>query len=211
MRERYFAVERIRTEIADDAPRARVDVGTFTLRLLIEAPSLADMKILVSECTKQAMVAGDVLAALYVMDRFKIPEPSMNKAVFCAQEYAKKAKTYGDGTPLAISEAKIRQYWSKYRSVAHFWAASRLEESYPFVQQDQLFSRGHFQKFLEVSQDIYFFGCAFIPKRAKPQEPILKHGECWALPDEIQPKQLSSTKEPAHLMKYLQKYKAAKT
>lgn len=40
------------------------------------------------------------------MDKFGVPEPSLNKAIFIAMVFAKTAK-YGDGTPMNVSERMV--------------------------------------------------------------------------------------------------------
>lgn len=205
-----YAVEQVKAVTEGDLDNEKREVDTFTLRLLLDAPSYANLKILVTENTKRAIVAGDILAALYLMDRFKVPEPSMNKAVFFATQYAKKAK-YGDGTNLAISEPMVRKYWNEFRSVSHFWAAFRLGQAYPYSTAVSHPTLQGFMKSLEVAQGILEFGTAYIPLRSKSQQAILDRENCWVLPDTIPARHLHNGAQPTGLLKILKKYKAPKS
>lgn len=155
--------------------------------------------------SKRAFIAGDILMTLYLMDRFKLPEPSMNKALFVAMEFAKKA-TYGDGTRLNTSERMVRQCWTEYESVAHLWAAFRINQAYPYTDDPFIDP-----KFLEVAVGLYRFGTGFVPARAKKKIPVLDAQKCWALPDNVPASNLKSDRIPDRLLKYLKKYKAPKS
>jgi hypothetical protein len=201
-----YAVECVKAKMADEPEGGKHVVDTHTLRLLLEAPSYATLKKTVAANSKRAIVAGDILGALYLMHKFDIPEPSFNKAVYVAMQYAKTTK-YGDGTPLAISEPTIRACWEEYKTVAHFWAAFRLGQAYPFA--NDVLQR--FDIYLQVAQGLFAFGTAFIPKRARPQQTILSREDCWTLPAAIEAKHLVSERVPDALLKYLKKYKAPKS
>jgi hypothetical protein len=200
-----FALEQIKAVIDGDSDDETRPVNVRTLRLLVEAPSWANFKKLVTENTKRGIVAGNILGALYMMDRFDVPEPSMNKAVFVASAFAKGQK-YGDGTKMAISEPAIRKYWKEFRSVAHLWAADRLGQDYQFAE-DPFSIEGH-RTFLEVAQGIFQFGSTFVPFRARSEQPVLDRARSWVLPDTIPAKHLSGSRQPDLLLKYLKKYKA---
>src|SRR5262249_10338561 len=138
LREQYFAVQRVRMEVLDAKDGDLLQVDAQTLRFLLDAPRYEQLSNLTRLSTKRAIVAGDLLAALYLMDRFSVREPSINKAIHIAQRYAQGAK-YSDGTELDSSERKIREHWQEFRPVAHLWAAQRLNEAYPFAPQKALF------------------------------------------------------------------------
>lgn len=179
-------------------------------KLLIDAPSDSQLKSIRVERTKRAIVAGQVLASLYLMDRLELEEPSLNKAIFVAKEYAKKAK-YGDESRMP-AESKIKQYWKEYMPVAHFWAALELNQTYSFVaDQVDCFSEKGFTQFLQAAAGICDFGTKFIPKRAKLKEPILDSEKCWILNNNIISLHLKSDIKPEKFLKTLKKYKAPKT
>ncbi|MFC1772650.1 hypothetical protein ACFL3A_04770 [Pseudomonadota bacterium] len=201
---RCFALEQIKAVIDEDSDDEIREVNVRTLRLLVEAPSWPILKELTTENTKRGIVAGDIFGALYVMDKFNIREPSMNKAVFVAMEFAKKQK-YGDGTKMAISEPKIRKCWNEFRSVSHLWAAFRLGQAYPFAADS--FSMEGNQAFLEVAQGLFQFGTSYIPLRARPKKTILDRENCWALPNTIAARHIQSERQPDALLKILKKYK----
>jgi hypothetical protein len=189
---------------AHDTDILQVDV--FTLKKLLGAPSLDYFRQLAEVNTRRGVIAGDLLAALYVMDRFKVPEPSFNKALYVAQRYAEE-ESYGGGSKLSLSERKIREYWAAFKPVAHFWAAIRLNEVYRFTKGDNVFLSRDFPIFLEVAVELLNFGCSFIPMRAKPKTPILDVSQCWQLPVRISPRELISKRPPDRLLRYLKDYK----
>lgn len=187
-----------------------IPISAECIKLLIEAPSDSELKIIRVERTKQGIVAGQILASLYLMDRLKLEEPSLNKAFFIAKEYAKRAK-YGDDSKLP-AESKIKQYWKEYLPVAHFWAALEINRAYPFVaDQSDCFSEKGFTQFLQAAAGICDFGIKFIPKRAKPKNPILDAEKCWILDSSIEPLHLKSDIKPEKFIKSLRKYKAPRT
>jgi hypothetical protein len=206
-REQYFAVQLARSRLLAGMTTETLEVDRKTLQLLIEAPSYSALKQQTTDNSKQAMVAGDILAVMYVMDRFRLPEPSMNKAKFVAQEFAKKA-TYGDGSKMNISERKIIEAWDDYRDVAHLWGAFRLNGVYPYAPDREIFTPKHLGTFLGVAAALYDFGKSFVPFRARPRVPILDPESAWKLPPRIAPKHLNSNTRPTLLERTLQRYRA---
>ncbi len=204
-RRQCFAVEFAIAKVLGCEDADRLEIAARDLRLLIDAPAYADLKRIAVANTKRAIVAGDILMGLYVMHRFKVPEPSMNKAKFVAMEYAKTAK-YGDGTRMNVSERMILDCWNEYKSVAHFWAAFRINRAYPYAPDEDVFIS---KEFPEVAVEMYRFGVGFVPFRAKA--PILDAEESWALPTHIPGRSLVSEQIPERLLKYLKKYKAPKS
>lgn len=187
-----------------------IPLNAECIKLLIEAPAHSEFKTIRLERTKKGIVAGHILGSLYLMNKFELEEPSMNKAIYVSKEFAKKAK-YGDGTPMH-SETKIKQYWKEYMPVAHFWAALEINRSYTFIpDQADCFSEKGFAKFLQVTAGIYEFGTKFIPKRAKIKQPFLDPLKCWILDRDIEPLHLVSDIKPDVLIKILKKYKAPKS
>lgn len=204
-RRQCFAVEFAREKVLDCEDADRLEIAARDLGLLIDAPAYAELKKIVAANTKRAIVAGDILTGLYLMHRFEVPEPSMNKAKFVAMEYARTAK-YGDGSRMNVSERMILECWNEYKSVAHFWAAFRINRAYPYAPDEEVFIS---KEFPEVAVEMYRFGIGFVPFRAKA--PILNTAETWALPNHIPGRTLISERIPERLLKCLKKYKAPKS
>lgn len=162
----YFATQLARYHVLEAQDTDPIRLDAYTLRLLLEAPSYETQKEIATERTKRAVVAGDLLASMYVMDRFKLPEPSMNKAIFVASQYAKKAR-YGDGKQMNVSERMIRDCWAEYMPVAHLWAAFRINEAYPVAAGKDIWTLEGFTPFLQVAAGLFDFGIHFVPVRAK--------------------------------------------
>ena len=204
LRQQFFTMQRMDLETFDAKDDDIFKLDAKSLKLIINAPSYEKFKLNSIQITKEAVVAGDVLASIYLMDKFKLPEPSLNKAFFISQEFAKKNK-YGDGTPMAISERYVKERWARYKSVAHFWAAWRLNQNYPITSQQKIFSEG-FLLFLELAKELENFGLNYVPLRAKPQIPLLEFESTWRLPNEIIKKTLNSNRKPLLLIKMLKEY-----
>jgi hypothetical protein len=219
LQERYFTVNKVKGYLAElhktlDSygstsslfNKTIIELDAYSLTLLLEAPSDSEMKMLVADSTKRAIIAGDILSAIYIMYKSGIEEPSINKAIHVTQEYAKAKETkYGDGTRLPISERYIREYWREFLPVAHFWAAFRLNQSIPYVEE-KLFESDGFDLFMRVSQGIYGFGTNYIPKRAKPKTPILNINDSWQIPSNFKAMDLTNASPPDKLVKFLKNY-----
>ncbi len=209
-RDRHFAVWRAYGELQDANETDLLPLDAARLRLLVDAPSLSELKAQTGEATRRAIVAGNILCTLFLMHTFKLKEPSMNKAIFVAQEYAQREGVmYGDGSKLHKSEAMIRKYWNEFRPVAHLWAAMNINQIYSFADGDRnVFAREVFPKFLEVAATILEFGMTFVPVRARDPVPILDPAHCWTLPESIRPIRLTPARPPNILIKTLKKYSA---
>lgn len=206
LRQQYFTMQRMDFETNDANDDDVFKIDAKSLKLIISAPSYENFKLKSIEITKEAIVAGDVLASIYLMEKFELPEPSLNKAFFISQEFAKTNK-YGDGTAMAVSKRYVKERWAKYKPVAHFWAAWRINQNYPITSQQQIFAEG-FESFLQLAKELEIFGLNYVPLRAKPQKPLLEFESTWQLPNEIINKTLNSNRKPLLLIKTLKKYKA---
>ena len=210
LRNQYFAVETARVLVADERDSATLGIDASILRLLIDAPAHQDLTRMRAENSKQGYVAGDLLVSLYLMERFGLPEPSMNKAIFVAQKFAQN-DTFGDGSKINASERMIREAWDQFMPVAHLWATILINQVYPFTSEKEMFSEQGLSPFLQAAVALYEFGIEFIPFRAKVKRPILDPATCWALPRDIRPSKLVSDRKPDYLIEILKKYTAPKS
>lgn len=209
-RDEYLFVEKMyktldlrKVVVSPDATLTHRQIDIYNL---IHSRSYQEIMDSIKESSKKGMVAGYVLLVLYIMDRFGMEEPSMNKAIHVAQEYAKRTE-YGDDTEIHRSERFIRKYWDEYKSVAHFWAAFLVNADYPYTPEKTIFNAG-FQTFLEVSAGIYEFGTSYVPARPKTPEPVLDKASSWGLPESVQPCHLQTDIPPIFLIEALKNYKA---
>ena len=207
LRNQLFAVERVKYEVMDAKDKDPLEVDAFTLKLLLDAPAYAALRNEVKERTKEAILAGDLLSIMYLMERFELSEPSMNKAIFIASEYAKKYK-YGDESSINSSERMIRKYWNKFMPVAHLWGAFRMNQVYPFAPGNEGVGYQDSIPFLSAAKGLYNFGVRFIPFRAKNKKTILDADLCWKVPVHIPASNLKPDRKPTSLIKTLKKYKA---
>lgn len=208
LRERAFSVEFAREFLADVDRQKFQSLNRRTVELLIEAPAYSDLKKIAAERTKKAILAGNLLMAVFLMHRFNEPEPSLNKARFVAKEFAARAR-YGDGSAIDKSEPSINRAWNDFRSVAHLWAAFEINKAYPFAPKREIFTPNFLPSFLGVAAEILRFGESFIPKRARPHVPIVDAKTAWHLPDSVEPIALANpSRPPILLQKTLKKYRA---
>lgn len=205
LRRSWYASQYV-MEYLSELDTNKAELNKSTLEILINAPSMTDLKNKTSDAVKKGVVIGDILSSIYLMEIFNMPEPSLNKARHIAKGFAKK-NSYGDSSPMYTSEGKIKNILKEYKSVAHLWAAFRLNQAYPFTAHKNIFFEG-LPDFLSVSKGLLDFGLDFVPYRARPKEPILNKQKAWFLPPEIQSSSLISSNYPDGLKELLEDYDA---
>jgi hypothetical protein len=206
LRDGCFAVNRISGSLAPERPKETFALDAKTIELLLDTPSREQLKTLTSSATKKGVVAGDLLAAMYLMKMFEVQEPSMNKAIHIAGMFARDER-WGDGESMDTSERMIRMAWQSHQSVSHLWAAFRLNNAYPFAKQGTLFTT-EVNKLLGVALGVLEFATSFVPHRTRPAKVILSQTDAWAPPQSIEPLYLKSDRAPDRLLRYLETYKA---
>lgn len=172
----------------------------------MEAPENEALKSAAATAAKQGYAIGGVLATLYVMSRFNVPEPSFRKARFAWAEFAQGSQWNKDGGSMAVSEKTLKNTWPVYAPVAHLWAAKVLNREYPFTSSMR--SAEGLSALLEVAGGVLEWGERFVPLRAKPVAPILDAAITWRPPGPA--RHLHSDRVPDKLLKALQKYAAPK-
>jgi len=190
-RESWYAIHYASTCLAESPDdKADKQVEGEILRLLIEAPSLSQMEAHIAESTRKAVVVGDILASLYLMKQFDMPEPSVGKAIQVSRKLAKSTE-YGGGSEVAHSERTIKTYIREFETVAHLWAALRINQQFSFETPHESSSKA-LSSLLEMSAEFLRFGRSFVSHGMKPKVPVLKSQEIWELPEEIAVKELDA-------------------
>lgn len=210
LREQNFTVHEIRIQNLELQDEFKIMLDVKTINLLLNAPSIDELDKKIKEATKRGVIAGDVLSMIYLMNRFKdadpaFAEPSINKAIAFSSKFG-LMQNYGDGTKMYYSSQKIRDCWDEFKPVAHLWAAHRIGQSYEISKGTNFESMEALNKFLGVAQGIFHFGCSFIPKRTKPELPILDRQSSWAIPNSILPMKLVTDLVPDRLLEYAKQY-----
>lgn len=181
----HFANTCLSVEPEDNGDK---QVGGEMLRLLIDAPSFSQMEAHVAESTRKAVVVGDILASLYLMKLLDMPEPSVGKAIQVSRKLAKSTE-YGGGSEVAHSERTIKTYIREFESVAHLWAALRVNQQFSFETPHESSSEV-LSNLLEMSAEFLRFGRSFVSHGMKPKVPVLKSQEIWELPEGTAVKEL---------------------
>ena len=179
--------------IRDRIPSDQVKVPVCVLQSMLDGPSQYELHNRAVEATKQGTVAGDLLALIYEMHLRGVEEPSFGKAIANYKKFA-LGRRYGDRGALKRSEATLRRYFDSFESVAHLWAALRLNQGpYPYtsVKSDVFHSPEGLQAMLGVAKAVGEFATKFIPKRTKPSKPVISLGTLVKIPEEITAKRLS--------------------
>ena len=211
LREQFFEVNLATHRIQGMADDIKIEFDAQTIEILINAPSRKELTQKAAEAIKRAIYAGDILATIYLMDRFKAADPafnrpSMNKAIEFTKQFGLQNR-FGDGEKMYYSEKKVRDCWEEFKTVAHFWAAHRISQSYNINKGENFESLETLRKFLAVAKRLFEFGTSFIPKGARPQIPILSEKSAWIIPNGIMPLELVSDRVPDQLLKYAKAYK----
>jgi hypothetical protein len=187
LRRSYYAANFARG-VLDESPNSAIfEIARDVLEDLVRAPSNVELRDLSAKQTKRAFVAGDFLLSIYAMDSFPeyFNEPSVRKAIFVTQSFARRTR-FGDGSKIPASETAIRKAFAEFRSVAHLWAAMRLHESFPILEQREILGSAEaVSAFLGIAGTLQDFGCSFVPKRAKPKEPIVDRNTVWSVPSSV--------------------------
>ena len=175
---------------------------------LMNLPSEPYLKAKRDEAYKKGVIAGDILATVYLIYKFNLdPEPSLKKAMDAVGKFYKTTK-YGDGTNIPAGKTRIKQIWNEMKPVSHLWAASRLNDAYPYAEKTEIFSPDNFPRFLGVAKEVHNFGTTFISEKTEPLKPILDSTVMVELPDEIEPLSLLTDQAqfPDQLNLYIQEY-----
>lgn len=193
---REFVEQEVMSGKADDMA---VKLPTWMLRTLLDSPGKDETKSLAAEATKRGTVAGDLLALIYEMQARHVGEPSFGKAVDHYKGFALGRK-YGDGEALKYSEQTLRNYFDEFASVAHLWAAFRLNQG-PYAYTEDARSVFHspkdFLTFLGIAKDVGRFAESFIPKRTKPLRPVIDGEILVQIPADVLPVRLHFRDDPA--------------
>jgi hypothetical protein len=110
--------------------RGAIDVPAWMIEGLINAPGRLTLNADATLKAKQGCIAGYVLQVFFLM--WKYPQimggksrggASLNKAIKAMQGAAKSGFTFGDGEAFPTSETAIRKAWTRFKDVAHLYAA----------------------------------------------------------------------------------------
>ena len=200
IREIHFVREVVEQEVlngeSDDTP---VNLPAWMLRTLLESPGKEETGRLAAEATKRGTVAGDLLALIYEMQARRAVEPSFGKAIEHYKGFALGLK-YGDGEALKYSEQTLRSYFDEFASVAHLWAAFRLNQGpYAYTKDPQsvFHSPEDLHTFLGIAKAVGQFAESFVPKRTKPPRPVIDGETLVHIPSEVLPVNLTFRGDPA--------------
>lgn len=183
LRDQYYTVLKLDFETINSPESTLFHLDAYSIRLLLSSPSYSEFKNRTIALTKQGIVAGDVLAAVYLMNLYMIPEPSMLKARYIARKFA-ESNVFGDGDKMNISSRPIKEAFNSFKPVSHFWAAWRLNQTYNFVPASSVWGDG-FYTFLSLAKAVQVFALDHSSGKTKKSQSLLNKSETWILPDHI--------------------------
>ena len=209
LRKQYIALDSTSRMLLDDSDANLVGMPDRTsIKSLMNAPSFDDMQnIIIPKHTKNAMLAGDMLAAQYLMHYHTSAVPSLNKAKFMVQENQKITENSA-GYKLSLTKRTADKHWNKFKPVSPLWAAYNLNTEFPFHEDENIFQPNVFPIFLEIAAHIQDFATANISEGNNLNKPIIELDEIWALPSHIPRRQLITNANLLRLRENLKKYKA---
>lgn len=212
LRRQFYAVKFVESELEGTVPTDCIEIGADVIREILDSPAKSKFLEIVGKQTRDAIIAGNVLATVFVMDSFSdyFDEPSERKAIFIAQKFAGRSK-YGDGSTIPHSEPKIRQCMESFRSVSHLWAAWTLHEGYPIREQNEILaSPKAIEDFLGIAGNIQDFGCSFAPARPRERDrkTILDLETIWSVPASVRRLKPPWTSPPTWVIETLNEYRA---
>ena len=181
MRRAYAAHQRV---IAlDKLGAAQVDAALA--RELAYSLSYTQMRAATAESFRCAHIVGTQMLLLYVMhcDR---PSRASERAARMATQNLLKAKKFGDGSPRSRSSKSLRDYWDKYRDVAHLWAAFSLHRQFLRCMGSDpstlLESAAFRSTFLGTAKTLESFGMQYKAPLNKRKHALLDADALWRVP-----------------------------
>jgi len=186
LRRQFYAVKFVESALEGTVPTDSIEIGADVIREILDAPAKSKFLEIVGKQAQDAIIAGNVLATVYVMDSFPdyFDEPGERKAIFIAQKFAERSQ-YGDGSKIPHSETKIRQCMKDFRSVAHLWAAMTLHEGFPLRERKEILASPEaVREFLGIAGTLQDFGCNFAAARTRSRDKklILDQETIWRVP-----------------------------
>lgn len=131
------------------------------------------------------LTAGLVLFKIFQLDRHYEKESSINKAIHLVEKFYKET----DNIP--NSEKSIKNAWSKFKKVSHFWAAAvflysefKGTRSFGFIEWLESDPLNNLLRFLGCAEYFRNFGEKHLPNRATAVT-TLNSKESWILPEEF--------------------------
>jgi len=137
-----------------------VTIPVCWLEMLLNFPSMEQVESGMKNDAKKGVFSGEVLLGLYFTERFELGEPSIRKvSVFLEGQSAEMI--YSNGQPMKSSDSKIKGFFREFNSVAHLWAAFRLNVASNYAEN--LFDEQGFGLFLGVAKVLEKFGVETFP------------------------------------------------
>lgn len=215
LRRQFYAVKFAESELDGTDPADFIEIEADLIREILDSPAKSKFLEIAAKQTRDAIIAGNVLTTVYVMDSFAnyFGEPSERKAIYVAQKFAEKSQ-YGDGSRIPDSDPKIRQCMVDFRSVAHLWAAMTLHEGFPIREQEEILASPEaVRDFLGIAGTLQDFGCKFAASRTRDRDknPILDLETIWRVPASIKRLIPPWTAPPPWLVETLDGYQVKKS
>ena len=205
------SLERL-SKLRDDQKLA---VPVRELRSFLEAPAYAEVERLAAESGAGGGTAGDLLSRVVRYSKVCPKHASLLKAAW-VEEHLLAQGTNRHGEKLPYSRATILANWTRFKPVAHLWAASRIategEEGIP-PPEFNLDSRQGTPGFLSLAEYFRIIGESF--KSRGQKTPLLDPLTSWKLPADLRLPALEGSPKWAQLDDFeqglLARYRAPKS
>ncbi len=161
------------------------------LHFLINAPPIERMKETAIKNVQKAVIAGDLIALMYLMNQIGFHEPSLNKALHVSKKFA-EGRSHPDGKKLNTSKPKIRECLNSYRSVSHIWAALRLMPPSLAAETDLRpeavvgILNEYRNELLAAAKGVLEFCSTFTPTRSRSTKNLIDKENAWLISEEIE-------------------------
>jgi len=155
----------------------------------IDALDLPDRKRVrdaATSASKKGYIVGTILYFLYEMDRHKFEETSLTKAKALTKSNLSDTVQYGDGKWISLSDRTLANYWSEFSASAHLWASYVLNQHFPHIPHNEIFTEQYLDQFLGLATTMQNFVTSFTSPRKSGEFGLpLTINDIWSIPKEI--------------------------
>lgn len=174
-----------------------IEIGTKLLIAFLYSDGIEAILKRAAKNAKEGIIAGAVLYFIMYLDSAG-EEASIRRGMFLAKRLFDTEEL--KEIQIGVSDSKIKKYWQKYKSVAHYWAAQyfityqtsslkKYSQEHPGELSSEFIKHGYpcneddLSVFLQISQAFLKFGTSKKSKfNGNNANPILTESNMWVTP-----------------------------